>query len=483
MHHNSHITRWWPGVSLFIVVPFMSLSWPQRAVANPPLINDTEITRAVEARLEADEGVSPHLLDIVTENGVVTVTGIVDHLLAKDRTLDIVGSTKGVLSIVNRLTVRPMARSDDEIGKDVHDALAGDPVLGSYELDASVRQGVVMLRGKVGSWFERELAGRVVKGILGIKDVKNEIGFEYDSERPDNEIKADIQYRLRWDPWLNRDSIQVQVGNGSVLLTGTVRSLDEKNRAYADAWVAGVEHVEHDSLKVDWNHEPKTRRKGFCDSVSTDEIKRAVQRALMHDPRVSSHNTEVTLEDSMAVLRGTVINRQARRAAEQTAKNTACVRRVENLLKVRSKVRHNDREIVVKIRQALERNPYLAGADINVSASGGVVYLGGSVDSRLQKAVSEEVASRVNGVKDVKSKLFTLQSDPKKDWEIRDDIESELFWSPLMDHGRITVSVEDGIATLTGQVTSHLERSLAVERARQAGARMVRDKLSVTEEK
>jgi osmotically-inducible protein OsmY len=68
----------------------------------------------------------------------------------------------------------------------------------------------------------------------------------------------------------------------------------------------------------------------------------------------------------------------------------------------------------------------------------------------------------------------------KPDREIRDDIGSELRWSPFVDREDIDVAVEDGTATLTGQVDSCHERSLATDNAIEGGAVKVLNKLRVS---
>lgn len=61
-----------------------------------------------------------------------------------------------------------------------------------------------------------------------------------------------------------------------------------------------------------------------------------------------------------------------------------------------------------------------------------------------------------------------------------EDIEEQLFWSPAVDSESVSVSVEDGIATLSGTVGSFSERLTAAENAYQGGAREVRNDLVVS---
>jgi len=55
----------------------------------------------------------------------------------------------------------------------------------------------------------------------------------------------------------------------------------------------------------------------------------------------------------------------------------------------------------------------------------------------------------------------------------------EFFWSPFVDGDNITVSVENGIATLTGAVDTKSDRSMAEANAYEGGASQVINKLQV----
>jgi osmotically-inducible protein OsmY len=63
--------------------------------------------------------------------------------------------------------------------------------------------------------------------------------------------------------------------------------------------------------------------------------------------------------------------------------------------------------------------------------------------------------------------------------EIKDDIETQFWWSPYVDLEEIEVSIDDGIATLTGTVDSWLEYDLAERNAYDGGAVAVDNNLIV----
>jgi osmotically-inducible protein OsmY len=68
---------------------------------------------------------------------------------------------------------------------------------------------------------------------------------------------------------------------------------------------------------------------------------------------------------------------------------------------------------------------------------------------------------------------------PKDDGEIKKDIEDELWWSPFVDEGDVSVTVTGGIATLVGVVDTLRERRVATKNAYEGGAKQVRNLLKV----
>jgi osmotically-inducible protein OsmY len=444
-------------------------------------LSDTDITAAIETELVTEDAVASHLLDVQTTDGIVTLSGTVDNLLAKQRSIEIAKATKGVRSVVDQLEVEPVSRTDDEIETDVVAALAADPAADSYELDVKVDKGVVSLSGTVESWQEKNLAGMVAKGVRGVKDVTNNVTVRYKVERADPEIEADVKRRLETDTLVDHLLIDVDVEDGEVELTGTVGSAAERSRARTDAWVTGVESVDASGLKVEWWARDEMRRSSRYPALTDQEIEKAVRDALVYDPRVFSFNPDVSVEGGVVTLTGKVEDYRAKRAAEDTAQNTVGVWRVKNHLRVRPAVRPDDKELAEKVRKALARDPYVERQEIDVVVLNGNVYLYGDVDSYFDKMQAEDVASGVSGVIDVTNSLTVLEEmPPVTDRELEQDIEDQMYWDTYVDSEDITVKVRDGVATLKGEVDSWFEYRQAAENAYDAGATRVVNRLEVT---
>jgi osmotically-inducible protein OsmY len=451
---------------------------------------DRDIAAAIETEMLLDQGVRSHLVDVVVSEGIVKLTGSVSTLQALRRAQRIAESVRGVRGVVNEISVNPITRTDAEITADVQVELAYDPAADAYEIDAQTVEGVVTLSGTVDSWAERSLAEQVAMGVPGVRGIKNDIVVEYKSDRPDEEIEAEVNRRLKNDVLVDSSQIQVTVEGGTVVLKGTVNSAAERSQAIRDAWVAGARGMVTEQLVVQpWpgdeirETEPRAR-------PSDEQIADAVRDAFLYDARVWSFNPNVSVRNGVVTLTGSVEDLAARRAAEETAHNVTGVWRVRNYLKVRPNYTEikapSDEDIVEMVNQALARNPYTEQEEITVTSLGGQVSLFGTVDNAFERSEAQEVASSLTGVISVENYLniapYSTGYDRHTvvdDWEIKEDIEEHLWWNPVIDSDDITVTVENGRAVLTGTVDSWYERGQVTEEAIEGGAERILNQVQV----
>jgi len=471
---------------------------------------DENIESAVEKELSDDQAVPAHLIDVGCMDNVVTLSGSVDNLLAKERAVSIAKTVKGVRSVVNRIVVEPVTvKSDSAVYTDVTEALLSDPATESYEIDTSVNNGVVTLEGMVNSYMEKAQAERVAKSVSGVKEVDNLLVFDHKTTRPDKEFQAEIKKAMRWDTLVDQELIQVSVDNKKVTLKGTVGSAAEKDRAINHAWMIGIKEVDASLLKADrWARDRDLRQEKYI-LKEDDKIKAAVEDALLYDPRVLSDDIDVTVNNGVVKLRGKVDYLGAKQLAAQDARNTVGVIRVENQLKVsRPAEELTSSELEQKIMDKYGRDPYLEEYALTVEVVAGVADIYGTVDSYFEKTRAENLASDVRGIYVVDNNLIVTKAyDPyvykpyvddyylydydwyayqpgvtstKNDQEIKENIESEFFWSPFVDGGDITISVDDGKATLTGEVDSWSEYDAATQNALEGGAVAVDNELTIS---
>jgi osmotically-inducible protein OsmY len=268
-------------------------------------------------------------------------------------------------------------------------------------------------------------------------------------------------------------------------------------------------------MKVEPSADDGGQRKLKYVMRSDREIQQAVQAALGLDPRVAAFSPDVNVESGIVILGGTVGNLKAKTSAEQDVRNTAGVLGIENLLKVRPNSQSTDAEIKEQLKAVLRWDPLLDNSTIDVAVIDHVAYLSGSVASNFQKGEAEDVASRTKGV--VSAVLNHLKVEPEfsvsyyawpdylgygwpyydqspyymsevfgpqaflSDGLIKRNIENGFFWSPFVHSKDIKVSVDGGVATLTGTVGTWISWTEADKDARRSGATSVVNRVKVKE--
>lgn len=480
-------------------------------------LEDSDITRAIEEELLFDTAVLFNDIDVATTNGIVSLTGKADNLLAKERATLIAETVRGVRSVLNQITVEPIDQiGPKELETRVNAALLYDPVAESYEVTVQADDsGSVKLTGEVDSWQEKQLVAQVVSAVRGVTEVNNLLNVSFAGNRPDYEIKTEIEKRLDWSTLVDNSLIDVAVVDGKASLSGIVGSSAEKRHALNLAWVGGVKYVDTSELNAErWARDEDLRESKYQPRADS-EIQDALQEALIYDPRVVGLAVESEVDDGWITLTGTVDNILAKESAESVAHNTVGVLGVSNLLKVRHNSQASDAEIENTVMTKLKSDPWVDFEDTQVTAKSGTVRLTGVVDNLFERAHAERIAQSTVGVTEIKNrlKIYDTESvvvyDPyiwnyyplpwsyyhsnsslntetmdvygntRSDKKTAKDIASELFWSPFVDHDDVSVIVEDGVATLIGTVESKKEKEAATENAYEGGALLVQNDLKI----
>jgi len=141
-----------------------------------------------------------------------------------------------------------------------------------------------------------------------------------------------------------------------------------------------------------------------------------------------------------------------------------------------------DRELQEHVQKALDWEPSIDAADVGVSVDAGVVTLRGDVKSYGEKAAAERVALKVFGVKAVANDIdVRLSSGLKRtDTDIAQAALSALAWNTMVPKDKITIAVEDGWVSLSGQVDWEYQRASAARAIRDlTGVRGVSNAITV----
>jgi osmotically-inducible protein OsmY len=120
---------------------------------------------------------------------------------------------------------------------------------------------------------------------------------------------------------------------------------------------------------------------------------------------------------------------------------------------------------------------------MDITAYGGIVYLSGKVNTSWEKNRAENIAEGIKGVVSVINNVdYEHKWTKKPDWQIREDVKDQLFWSPFVDENQVSVTINNGIVTLTGRVDTYSERQSAEYNAYEGGAKDVDNNLTVAYE-
>jgi osmotically-inducible protein OsmY len=127
-----------------------------------------------------------------------------------------------------------------------------------------------------------------------------------------------------------------------------------------------------------------------------------------------------------------------------------------------------DEDIKKAVQYALTINDSLSGQDIEVQVSSGVVVLSGTVQTQERKAAAHKVAESFDCVREIKNEIEVCTADDLADEDVAAQIRTALDAQTVVCGERITVSVENGTATLTGSVRSFWERTIVEDIAMSA---------------
>jgi osmotically-inducible protein OsmY len=162
-----------------------------RAVANDievrPKIGrtDADIARDVVRSLELRSTV-PDNVQATVHHGYVTLTGETMWEFQRRDAEKAVRHVRGVRGVVNRIGMAPMSAARN-VRQRIVDALQRNADLDARHVTAHAGD-VVTLTGHVGTWLQRDIAGRAAADAPGIRRVDNQITVDPPADEDEGEI-------------------------------------------------------------------------------------------------------------------------------------------------------------------------------------------------------------------------------------------------------------------------------------------------------
>ena len=214
-------------------------------------------------------------------------------------------------------------KTNEELQKDVQNAIKWEPLLNAAEIGVTAKDGVVSLTGFVDSYSKKLEAENAAKNVAGVKAVVEKIEVKFTStwNKSDLDIANEVVTALKSNWVVPKDKVKVKVEGGWITLDGEVPWNYQREAAKkAVIYLSGVKGVTN-NIKIK--------------SDVHDEIeKEKVESALKLNWSLNSRDIKVKVSGTKITLTGTVSSWYQKEEAGRIAWNTPGVWLVDNELVV-----------------------------------------------------------------------------------------------------------------------------------------------------
>jgi osmotically-inducible protein OsmY len=147
-------------------------------VATTP-VDDFELQKRLEDRLHfarADMGIMFPQVRVEVHGGMVVLSGTVKDSIERGTALALAGSTDGVISVREELSISPDLLTNDDVRTEVNKVIYhGTDATSSAPVHAIFRDGTVTVMGAVATTKEKEAMVSKLRDIYGVVSVEDEL--------------------------------------------------------------------------------------------------------------------------------------------------------------------------------------------------------------------------------------------------------------------------------------------------------------------
>lgn len=209
---------------------------------------DAQIQSQVMQELRWDTRVKETDIGVAVQDGVVTLNGTVDSWAGRLAAERAAHRVSGVLDVANDVVVKlpgTLSRTDSDIAHAVRHALDWDVLVPGQRIRSTVSKGVVTLEGSVDTWSQFDDAGRAIRNLAGVREVKNLLDVKPPTV-PERSVRASIDEALGRHAEHAAKHVRIAIEADKVTLSGEVPSWAEREAVEgAVRGTRGVHKVEN----------------------------------------------------------------------------------------------------------------------------------------------------------------------------------------------------------------------------------------------
>jgi len=193
---------------------------------------DTDIQQHIIDQLNWEPSIDASHIVVAVRDGVVTLNGAVGTLTEKWEAEHVAKTIAGVRAVADELDVRlPAAneRTDSDIARAAALALEWHSAVPHKRITVTVREGWITLEGTVSWPYQKTTAEEVVRTLMGVTGVTNQLVIEPLAEV--HEVSNGIAAAFQRHAALTANKIHVEVRGATVILRGDVHAWFERTEA------------------------------------------------------------------------------------------------------------------------------------------------------------------------------------------------------------------------------------------------------------
>ena len=199
---------------------------------------DSKIESAAKASYNYRTVLEDHV-SVKVNDGIVTLTGVVQDKDERDLAVDTVENLPGVTSVKNEITLKPTypEYSDSWMAFKIRSRLLVKANVSASNTTVAVQDGVVTLTGSADNLAQKELTTAYAKDIDHVKSVKNDMivralpatGETIGEKIDDASITTQVKYALLSHKSTSALKTKVTTNEGVIVITGEAGSDAEKS--------------------------------------------------------------------------------------------------------------------------------------------------------------------------------------------------------------------------------------------------------------